>query len=501
MLTIPKYENQNNKLEIQVYERLQDPVFFIKEILGVERLTKDQIKVIRALWKNKYVGVKAAHGVGKTFLSAAITLAYLYSHPNTIVITTAPTMRQVRDLLWSELSHLYNRARYPLGGELLQVRLRLDAKWYAEGIATDPGKEDVSATKIQGYHGEKLLVIIDEAVGVHPTIWEAIDGITSSRESKILAIGNPSTSNCMFYKKLREHDWYEMQISALNHPNVKFQKEIIKGAVDYKWVKEKVRKWCSYVGKHNEKWKTFEFNGVIYKPNTLFLWKVLGEFPLDDMDKLIPIEKIENAMNRAKIIGLENEIRDMAIDVARVNDASCIAINIGNNYEVFRYYLKTEELLSEIVNKIVTYKPYRVGVDCDGIGGAIYDLLNNMRDNHQIKDKHGKEVEFELVEIRGSASPILFEDSKEKFANFRSQMYSLFANDIDYIKLPQDDDLEEELNAPMMKQDRFGKNLLEPKDVIRQRIGRSPDSADAVVYCNALKYIEEKSDIKFAFID
>lgn len=491
-----------NKEKIYILNKLSSPHFFIRNILGVEHLTSDQEKVINSVWNYKYTGVKAAHGVGKTFLGACITLAFLYTNPNSIVITTAPTMRQVRDLLWNEISNLYQKAKFNLGGKLLQVRLELGPKWYAEGIATDPGKEEASAVKIQGYHAEKILIIIDEAVGVHPTIWEAIDGITSSEGAKVLAIGNPSTTNCQFYKALKSGDWNELSISALNHTNVIRKQEVIKGAVSYKWVKDKIRKWCSPVTQHNPKFKTFEFEGVIYKPNSLFLWKVLGEFPLDEADRFIPIEKIENSVNRAKIFGLEKEIRDMAIDVARFGgDASVVAVNIGNNFQVFKFYdLDLIELSNEVVKLIKQFKPYRVGIDCDGIGAGLYDIISDLQNNGKIIDDKNKNIEFELYEIRGTQAPIQIGDTKEKFANFRTQMWSLFKSDIDYIKLPDDEDLEEELNTPIMKTDRFGRTLLEPKDNIRQKIGRSPDTADAVIYCNALKYINKK-DLKYLFID
>lgn len=485
-----------------IIQKLKDPFFFIREVLGVERLTRQQEKIITSVWTNKYTGVKAAHGVGKTFLGACITLAFVVPNPNTIVITTAPTMRQVKDLLWAEINNLYAKAKYKLGGRMLQTRYDLGPKWFAEGLSTDPGKEEVSAVKLQGYHSNQILIIIDEAVGIHPTIWEAIDGIVSSENAKILAIGNPSTTNCQFYKNLQSSDWATHQISALEHPNVKQQKEIIKGAVSHKWVKDKIKKWCVPLMKHNPALKTFEYEGVIYKPNSLFLWKVMGEFPLDEADKYIPIEKIEASMNRAKIIGLEKEIRDIGVDVARFGgDASVIAVNIGNNFEVFKYYdMNLNDFANEVIEKIREYKPHRVGIDCDGIGAGVFDIINDALLHDKIIDKNQKIIKFELYEIRGSAAAMEKDITTEKFANLRTQMWWALKLDLDTIKLPLDDDLEEELNAPKIKVDRFGRTLLESKDEIRKRIGRSTDLADAVVYCNWLKYAENK-DIKFFFIE
>jgi len=45
-------------------------------------------------------------------------------HPS-IVITTAPTDRQVRGILWKEIRAAHARSRYPLGGTLLSQELKL----------------------------------------------------------------------------------------------------------------------------------------------------------------------------------------------------------------------------------------------------------------------------------------------------------------------------------------------------------------------------------------
>jgi hypothetical protein len=495
-------EDRIKKYGDHILDKLRDPFFFIQKILGVEKLTKQQKMVIESVWSNKFTGVKAAHSVGKTFLGACITLAYIVPNPNTIVITTAPTMRQVKDLLWAEINYLYQKAKYPLGGKMLTVRYELAPKWFAEGLSTDPGKEEVSAVKLQGYHANHILIILDEAVGIHPTIWEAIDGITNSENAKVLAIGNPSTTNCVFYKNLQTEEWNSLTISALEHPNVKYKKEIIQGAVSYKWVKDKIRKWCVPYTKHNEKLKTFEFENVIYKPNSLFLWKVLGEFPLDEAERFISVDLIERAMQRGRIQGLETEIRDMAIDVARYGgDASVIAVNIGNNFEVFKYFdLDLTGIATEAIKLIKKYKPHKVGVDCDGIGAGVFDIINEQLIHDNIKDESNNVITFDLYEIHSSAKMQSTDDTTEKFANLKTQMWAQLKKDLDYIKLPDDDDLEEELNAPKVKVDRFGKTILETKDEIRKRIGRSTDIADAVVYCNWLKYIENKN-LKFFFID
>ncbi len=472
------------------YKKLQDPIFFIREILGVERLTRDQIKIINSVWENKFTGVKAGHSVGKTFLASCIALTYVVTHIDSVVITTAPSMRQVRDLIWAEIHKLYYGAKYNIGGNLLQIRLEMGPKWYAEGVATEVGKEEQSAVKLQGYHAPDILIIIDEAVGVPQAIWEAIDGIANSENARILAIGNPATIHCQFYKNLLSPEWKSYTVSALNHPNVKQKRTVIPGAVSYEWVKDKIRKWC-WEDKPNPKYKTFEFEGKNYRPNNLFLWKVMGEFPLDDVDRLISVEKIEQAMNREKLYNLN--ICDIAVDVARYGgDSSVIAVNINNNFELFTYYgLDLASLANEVIEKIKLYKPKRIGIDADGLGAGVFDIVNEWRDNTESYD-------FVLIELHSSAPP-QDDDSIEKFYNLRARMYYQLSKDIDFIKLPYDEDLLEELSIISTKVDRMGKIIISSKEEIRKKIGRSTDKADAIAYCNWLKY--DDRDVKLYFVD
>src|SRR5438552_2061688 len=75
------------------------PERFAREVLG-SRWWSKQRQTAELLAGNRRVAVKSANGVGKTYLAADLALWFLYSHRPSIVLTTAPTWRQVRYLLW-----------------------------------------------------------------------------------------------------------------------------------------------------------------------------------------------------------------------------------------------------------------------------------------------------------------------------------------------------------------------------------------------------------------
>lgn len=480
-------------------ERIRiDPVYFIYNVLGVTYLTTEQIKIIESVWYKRYTEIPSAHGVGKTFIAAVILLAYLIPFPDTIILSTAPTGRQVKDLLWAEVGNLYSNAKIPLGGKLTSMRLDYGEKWFATGIATDIGHEEKSAVKFQGYHASRLLAIVDEACGVHPAIWGALDGIASGKTARILAIGNPAMINVPFHKHTKDPKWNIITISALTHPNVIEDREVIKGAVSRTWVEEKIKDWCVEVKEHDPSQDTFDWQGKIYSPNNLFRWKVLGRFPKDNEEGLFDSGTIRTARY--------NELKDqpaivhMAIDVARFGeDSTVFTFNRENEFTQRTYQgLSTMQIVSKAVDYIKLEKPSKVGIDADGVGSGVYDRLKEMRQNEEIfiKDAEGNKeiIDFQLISIQSGTKPVEFIGSKKvtaRFLNLRCQMYWQLRLDLTKIKIPLDEKLEEELISVDYETPR-GIITIMSKDDIKVMLGRSPDRLDSLVYCNWLKYIREK---------
>ena len=324
---------------------------------------------------------------------------------------------------------------------------------------------------------------MDEAIGIAPAIWEAIDGITNSDNAKILAVGNPATPNCTFKKKIDKGGWNIITVSALNHPNVIRKKEIIPGAVSNNWIKQKINEWCKEESSLRKNNNIFEFEGKTYKANNLFLWKVLGEFPEESTDTLIPQKNILESFERFKNIKSNSLITEcyMSIDVARFgSDNSSVAIFHDNRITIKTYYqLDIAKLTGEEINLIKEYHPLKVGVDCDGLGAGVFDNLN--------ESVSAGIIDTELVEIHGGALPVNMGQTEE-FLNLRAQMYWLLKQDIEILAIEENENLVEGLSSIKYFFNTKGKIQIESKDDIRKRLGRSPDIEDAIAYVNFLKY-------------
>ena len=79
------------------------PVQFINKILG-DFIWSKQIEIVESVRDNRRTAVHACHDTGKSFIAGRIVPWFVMAVAagDAIVVTTAPTMRQVKNILWKE---------------------------------------------------------------------------------------------------------------------------------------------------------------------------------------------------------------------------------------------------------------------------------------------------------------------------------------------------------------------------------------------------------------
>ncbi len=442
------------------------PEAFARRALGSLWWEK-QREVAESVAHHRRTAVKSANGVGKTYLAADLALWFLYCYQPSVVLTTAPTRRQVRHLLWEEIRRRFRGARESLPGELLQERLSVGPGWYALGLATD------EPVRFQGFHAENLLILFDEASGIADEIWEAAEGIAVGKNNRIVAIGNPMTTSGRFYRIFQSEPlWRRHTISALDHPNVTGRGAPIPGAVTAEVVEERVLEWCEEIppGEAGADADLLVWRGRRYRPNNAFRVRVLGEFPDSGEDTLIPLRWIEAAAARWREeyrsgAGLTG-VRHAAADVARFGgDWTVIGLRIGS--VVTRLEAIQGCDLMEVAGRVARLaqeeRPERIAIDGIGIGAGVADRLQELR--------------IAGVEAVNVSLPAC---DRERFANRRAELYwglreRFRTGDI---TIPPDEALCSQLAQIRYAYTSRGQIQMASKEAMRRRGGGSPDRAD-----------------------
>ncbi len=228
---------KKTKTDIQRLMRYRKhPLEFMTQMLDVQRehLWDKMSEVCESVRDNPLTAVGAGHSVSKTYTAGRLALWFLLCYPPATVITTAPTHKQVEELLWRELRAAYTNCRIPLGGKLTRTKLdfqeQTGQKWFALGFSTKPETVTGEATAFQGWHNKHILVIFDEAAGILTQIWKAAQHLLTSGHWRWLTIGNPTSPTGDFAEALDpDSRWHVINISVKDTPNFKTGKEVIPG--------------------------------------------------------------------------------------------------------------------------------------------------------------------------------------------------------------------------------------------------------------------------------
>ncbi|MCC5616385.1 hypothetical protein LC605_15160 [Nostoc sp. CHAB 5836] len=190
-----------------------DPIGFIEQELG-EILTKEQKAIALCVRDNRETNVQASHSVGKSFLSSRLIIWWICCKPKgAFAISTAPTKRQVEQILWGELRKTYDRHKNKIGGERGETFVRLPSGSKAIGFTS----RHTSSDGFQGLHEAYLLICIDESSGVSEEIDGGAQACVTSANNRLLRIGNPIRTNNPFHKACKRS---HIRIPSWSHPNV-----------------------------------------------------------------------------------------------------------------------------------------------------------------------------------------------------------------------------------------------------------------------------------------
>lgn len=434
--TVPAEPKQNQWVGM-IRHYIHHPVDFVKDQIGV---TPDawQGDALNAIAQHDRVAVRSGHGVGKTALESWTILWMLLTRPHARVPCTAPGRPQLEDVLWPEL------AKWLQSSKLASIFRWTKTKVYFNGFEETWFATMRTAAKpenMQGFHGDHMLWILDEASGLEDEITEVIEGsLTGGSDNKILMCGNPTQLSGLFHRAFhREADlWHGMRVSCLDSPRVS----------------------QSYI----EKMRRFGEDSDIYRV------RVLGEFPRGGMDTFLSYGEVQKATYREVPEGSPVEL---GIDVARFGDDSTVfAVRKGLKLLPLESQggwdtVQTAERAVELVRE---HGVSSIKVDDTGVGGGVTDNLRRLKRESKIP-RH-----VQIVPVNNGAK------GDEFYDNLGAVAWGHFGDMLPHISLPDDDEeLFMQLTDRRKRMTPKGKIALEPKSEMKARGKSSPDRADAAV--------------------
>ncbi len=466
---------------------------FAHEVLGVN-LDEDQRAILGAIQTDKRVTVRSGTSRGKDYVAAVAAICFLYLNYPSKVICTAPTGRQVRDIMMSEIATIYRNTKIKLGGELLIDRIKFDKtdNWFLHAFKADDSSQEVWS----GYHSPNIMVLVTEASGIPDIMFDAIEGILQNN-SRFAIFFNPNRLSGEAYKSIQSSRYTKFKLNDLNAPNVlnwvkykkgeitkkEYQKRLISGQVDGAWVDDKVKLWCHPISKQefNIAKHDFVWFGNYYRPDNLFRIKVLGEFPKEDDNTLIPMDWIEAANERyikfiesgekitgKKIIGsdIAGEGRDSTVHTKRYLKQDIVTKQLcfgeQGHMQAAGYIKNLKSRIDEVF------------IDTIGEGAGVYARLAEQKISNVFSAKNS----YSAKGLKDITAQLTFQNMRSYiFWAIRDWLNPAFGSTA---KLPPDDTLAQELNCIKYEYRSNGKIQITSKEDMKAVLKRSPDRADSL---------------------
>lgn len=485
-----------------------DPAGFMREVLGFDP-TPYQARIAESVRDHRKTSVGSCHSAGKSGVAAAIAVWFLIAFPGAIVITTAPTFRQVRGILWDRIRELIQKARIDLGGRLNVTSWRLGPGWFAEGITAPSHDPD----KFQGFHSKvgRLLCIVDEAAGLSQTLFDGgVMPITVGEDDRLLLIGNTTSTAGEFARSSKDDSYAYHRVSAFDTPNFT-ETGITREDIEAETWGAKLEAWrAEHPGESlprpylispvfvADRWKGWGPDSVLFRS------RIAAEFVDEGASVLIAPGWWHQAEDRWRSLSPEMRIsgkRWIGVDVAMEGrDTSTIwdLFELPSPHKGTPSLLvlskareiainNTQTLVSAVRQVAVEgVPPLAIGVDQTGVGKGVTDIL---RAEPPIKEGRGG------VRRRSKIVPIVAggrASDPENYPNLRSELGFILRKHFEEVRVavkPADGGrmprLFEEATSIQWWPSPKGKHtfVLEPKAEYKKRNnGRSCDDLDGACY-------------------
>jgi hypothetical protein len=426
------------------------PQLFVREVFGV---TPDpwQDDVLEAFPHHQRIAMRASKGPGKTATEAWLAWNFLLTRPHPKIAATSLTGENLQDNLWTEM------AKWQAKSELLKAmfewqktriisRQHPETWWMSARTWPKTASSEQQADTLAGLHADYILFIIDESGGIPPAVLVAAEAALSTCvEGHIVQGGNTNSADGMLYEATvnQRARWYVVPVTGDPDDPKRSPR------VSIEWAKDLIDRYG--------------------RDHPYVMVNVLGQFPPASFNTLLSMDDIRAAQTRAyRLPDIDRHPRILGVDVALFgDDASVIFPRQGlvafppKRYRNIEPHLGAGQLA-------VTWRDWDAdAVFVDSTGGYGHAWMSAL-----------KLMGRSPIGVGFSESP-----NDSQFLNKRAEIYF---NAAEWVKAggqlpPATVPGMAELAAAMTQTTYTAKRdklVLEPKELIKDRIGYSPDDAD-----------------------
>ncbi len=435
--------------EIQALRRwAHEPHVFVRQCLGAEP-DPWQDRELRQLREHDRIAIMGSKGCAKTAFLAFVIWWTLTTQPGVNIGAVSTSGDQLRDGLWKELA-LW-RSRSPLLQDLFRwsperiVRnsSREEGTWFASARTYNRSADaNTQAQSLAGLHGSNVLFVVDEAGSVPPALLATGDAVLATKKPgdqiRLLISGNTtSPKGALHHACVRQRQLWRV-VHVTSDPDDPERTP----RVSKEWARQQIEAYG--------------------RTNPWVLINVFAEFPEQEVGRLLTLADLQAAMAR-KVEDDVHQALVLGVDVGQVTDAAVIYPRRGRlamKPKVLRG-ASSITIAGEVARMVQDLGVVTVFVDAGGPGVGVIDQLRALG------------VTPVPVWFGGGA------DDPSRYANKRIEMYARAAEWIReggaVVECPE---LVQDMVEPEVGWNTKGQQILEPKEAVKERLGRSTDWGD-----------------------
>lgn len=397
----------------------------------------------------------SGHGIGKSTLVAWLVMFIMDTRPFCKGTVTANTADQLKSKTWAEVGkwwsmslskelYTYTNSR----GSMTLKRLGVEGSWF---VNAQTCKEENSES-FAGQHAANStsFYIFDEASAIPEAIYNVREGGLLTGEAMTFDFGNPTRNSGRFFDNCKGDRAKNFIVREIDSRSVQITSQ------------KSMQRWLEDYGEDSD----------------FFRVRVRGMFPKSGSMQFIPTDLVEQAMDREGTFD-RNYPMLIGVDVGRFGgDDSVIYPRMGNDARTWGFErhngLDSVQLAGKVIERVryFTSLGIRVGMICidvtGGVGSGVYD---------------------NLFHLGYPVTPVYFGGTCVDKRTYRykvDELYGKIKEALPRLLLPKRfeegaSDLKTDLTAREFGYTTKGNYIhLEAKEDFKERIGRSPDIADAL---------------------